>query len=87
MLWVRVKPRARREAVGGLHGEALCVALRAPPVEGAANKALLKTLAAVAGVAPSTLEVLSGHASREKRVAFRTVDPDALAARIEEASG
>ncbi len=85
VLWVRVQPRAKRTAAVGVHGEALKIALRAPPVDGAANAALLKFLGKLCGVAPSKLTLVSGHGGRSKRVAFPTLEHAELVARIEEA--
>lgn len=82
VLSVRVQPRARREGIGGLHGDALKVALRAPPVDGAANAALCALLGDRCGVPPSTVRVLSGQTARSKRVLFETLDAEALAARL-----
>ena len=65
---VRVLPRSRRDEVVGLHGDALKIRLRAPPVGGKANRALQEFLAERLGVSRSAVEILSGHASRQKRV-------------------
>ncbi len=85
MLSVRVQPRASRDALVGPHGDALKVALKAPPVDGAANKALLKFLGKLCGVAPSSLEILSGHTGRSKRVHFTTLGVDVLDDLVERA--
>jgi uncharacterized protein (TIGR00251 family) len=65
---VRVLPRSRRDEVVGLHGDALKIRLTAPPVGGKANRALREFLAGRLGVSRSAVEILSGHASRQKRV-------------------
>jgi uncharacterized protein (TIGR00251 family) len=65
---VRVAPRASRSEVAGEHGGALKVRVAAPPVEGAANEELTRLLAKAFGVAARDVEVLSGHASKTKRV-------------------
>jgi uncharacterized protein (TIGR00251 family) len=65
---VRVLPRSRRDEVVGLHGDALKIRLMAPPVGGKANRALQEFLAGRLGVSRSAVEILSGHASRQKRV-------------------
>jgi uncharacterized protein (TIGR00251 family) len=75
---VRVVPRSRRDEVSGVHGDALKVRLTAPPVEGKANRALQKFLAKRLGVAPSAIEILSGHASRSKRICVQRVSPAAI---------
>lgn len=76
---VRVVPRASKSAVGGEHGGALKVRVAAPPVEGAANEELSRVLAEAFGVAARDVEVLSGHASRAKRVRVRGGRPEVLA--------
>ena len=70
-LAVRVKPRASKSRVLGLKSGVLEVAVAAPPVDGAANDELLRTLAGHFEVPRSTLEIVSGQASRIKVVRFR----------------
>ena len=65
---VRVVPRASKSATAGAHAGALKVRVAAPPVEGAANEELTRFLAKAFGVAARDVEVLSGRASRTKRV-------------------
>jgi uncharacterized protein len=65
---VRVVPRAARTAVAGVRGEALLVRLTAPPVEGAANDALLAFLATLLDRPRRDLAIASGHTSRDKRI-------------------
>lgn len=65
---VRVSPRASRDAIASVHDGALKVALRAPPVEGAANAALIAMLAKALGVSKRAVTITSGQASRNKRV-------------------
>ena len=76
---VRVAPRVSRSAIAGLHGGALKVALTAPPVEGAANAALVKLLAKKLGVAKSAVTIVRGERGRDKQV--RVAGVDAAAAR------
>ncbi|HVF42049.1 MAG TPA: DUF167 domain-containing protein [Pyrinomonadaceae bacterium] len=68
---VRVVPRASKSALAGEHGGALKVRVAAPPVEGAANEELARFLAKTFGVAARDVEVLSGRASKSKRVRVR----------------
>ena len=70
---VRVVPRSRQEKVVGLHGDALKIRLTAPPEKGKANRALQEFLAGRLGVSRSDVEILSGHASRHKRVRVENV--------------
>jgi uncharacterized protein len=68
VLRVRVQPGARREGFGGAHGDALEIAVTAPPEGGRANEAVLALLARRLGVPRRDLRLLSGASSREKRV-------------------
>ena len=80
---VRVVPRAGRTAIAGLRGEALLVRLAAPPVDGAANEALIAFLAPLLGQPRRGVTIASGHASRNKRVAVQGSLPADLLARLE----
>jgi uncharacterized protein len=86
-LAVRVTPRAGREAVGGIVRDAdgrpaLAVRLAAPPVEGAANAALVKVLAGALGLRRAEVTLLSGATGRLKMLHLAG-DPAALAARLD----
>ena len=65
-LRVRVQPRASRSAITGAREGALLVRLTAPPVEGAANTALVKLLAKTLDLPPSALSVARGARGRDK---------------------
>jgi len=65
-LSVRVQPGAKRDAVIGLHGGALKVALTAPPVEGKANEALIAFVAERVGLPRARVSLVAGAASRGK---------------------
>lgn len=79
--WIHVSPRARRAGVGGAHGDALRVAVREPPVGGAANAACARAVAAALGVRRGEVEIDPGATGRRKRVRVQG-DPRALAARV-----
>jgi uncharacterized protein (TIGR00251 family) len=81
-LRVRVIPRSARDAIGGERDGALVVRLTAPPVEGAANDALVRALGRALGVAPSAVRVVSGERSRTKVVAVAGVDAAAVLRRL-----
>lgn len=81
-LALRVQPRAARSRVVGPHGGALKVQVAAPPVDGAANAAVIDTLAAWLGVPRRALRLVQGQSGRDKLVEITTADPAALAARI-----
>jgi len=65
---LHVQPRARETEVSGWHGEAIKVRLSAPPVDGAANQALIDFLAQRLGVPRAAVQIVAGHRSRRKRV-------------------
>jgi len=81
-LKVRVQPRASRDAFGGEREGALVVRLTAPPVEGAANKALVRVLGRGLGVAPSAVQITAGASGRSKRVAVAGIDAATARARL-----
>ncbi|MDC3237269.1 DUF167 domain-containing protein [bacterium] len=68
---IYVQPRSSRNQIVGLHGDALKVKITAPPVEGAANKMCITVLAKVLNLPKSAIEIVSGQASRTKRVQVR----------------
>jgi len=65
---VRVQPKSSKNAIVGIHGEALKIKLNAPPVEGKANKALIQLVAKLLKCPKSNVEIVSGQASRNKRL-------------------
>jgi uncharacterized protein (TIGR00251 family) len=72
VLALHVQPTARRTAVVGPHGDRLKIAVASPPADGRANVALLEFLAHRLAVSRSSVTLLSGASSREKRVAVAT---------------
>lgn len=80
--WIHVTPRSRRPAVGGTHGDALCVAVKEPPVDGAANHGCVRALAEVLDVKQSEVDLDPGSTGRRKRVRVEG-DPASLSARLE----
>lgn len=65
-LEVYVQPRASKTEVVGLHGTALKIRLAAPPVDGAANQALIEFIAAQLRVSKNSVRLIAGAASRRK---------------------
>ena len=84
VLSVVVTPRASVTAIDRVEGNVLRVRVAAPPVDGAANAALVRFLADVVGVARSGVAIVAGASGRRKRVAFAGVAPDQLIGRLEE---
>lgn len=71
---IRVSPRASRDAVGGTLDGALKVKTTAPPVDGAANAAIVKLLAKRLGVSRGAIRIVAGESHRSKRVEVIGVD-------------
>ncbi len=65
---VRVVPRSSRNQIIGVEGGALKIKLAAPPVEGAANTALIEFVAEWLGVRRSAVSIVSGDKARNKLV-------------------
>ena len=65
---IKVQPRARKNAITGELGEALKIALTAPPVEGKANDACVQFLAELLNVPRGSVTIIGGHSSRNKVV-------------------
>lgn len=77
---VHVQPRASRSEIIGVHGAALKVRLQAPPVDGAANEALVRLLADSLGVSYRSVRVVAGATSRAKTVEVDGTTEDAVRA-------
>jgi uncharacterized protein (TIGR00251 family) len=80
---VQVVPRASRNQVAGVQGDQLKVRVTAPPVEGAANEALLGFLAAALGVRRRDLQLVAGERARRKLVRVRGLDAATVEARLQ----
>ena len=65
---IRLQPRASSPGVAGVHGGALKVRVSAPPVDGAANEALVELLAATFGIPRRAVTIVAGLSSRSKVV-------------------
>lgn len=83
LIRVYIAPRASANKMVGVHNGALKVAITAPPVEGAANKALVEYLAKLLGVPRSSVAIMSGDASRNKTVAVAGIDVDQAAEKLD----
>ena len=65
-LHLRVQPRASRDEVAGVAGDHIRVRLTAPPVDGAANEALVRFLADRLDLSRSAVTLVLGHGGRTK---------------------
>ena len=71
---IRLQPRARQNEIVGMRAGAFLVRVTAPPVDGRANEALCRLIAAAVDVAPSRVTVVRGSTSRDKVVRVEGVD-------------
>ena len=81
-LRLRVQPRASRDEVAGVAGDAIRVRLTAPPVDGAANEALLRFLAGRLDLTLSAVTLVSGRTSRTKVVEAAGLTAEEAARRL-----
>lgn len=81
-LAVRLSPRASREGITGVREGVLQVRVTAPPVDGAANEALVRLLAKRLRVAKGAVTIVSGEASRTKVVQIDGLDEGEVRARL-----
>jgi len=79
---VKVQPRAKKNAVTGEVGEALKVAITAPPVDGKANAACIEFLANLLRVPRSSVTIASGHSSPRKIIRVSGIRAEDVRKRI-----
>jgi uncharacterized protein (TIGR00251 family) len=65
---VRLQPRASKNEIAGLQGNALKVRVTAPPVDGLANEALVELLSRALNTSRRNVCIVSGHTSRTKLI-------------------
>jgi uncharacterized protein (TIGR00251 family) len=79
---VKVQPRARRNAVVGELGDALKIALTAPPVDGRANEACTDFFASLLKLPRASITIASGQSSRNKIIRVVGISADELKRRL-----
>ena len=79
---VYVQPRASKTAIAGMHDGCVKIRLAAPPVDGAANAALVVFVAEQLRIAKSRVRVVSGSSSRRKVVEVDGVTAEQLSAAL-----
>ena len=84
LLKVRAAPGASRDRIAGLHGDALKIAVCAPPEKGKANEAITRVLARALGRRRSTVMVASGGTSRDKWILVEDIELETLIEKLEE---
>lgn len=79
---VRVAPGSRADAVIGPHAGALKVSVTAPPERGKANHAVAAVISEALKIPSGRIEVISGHASRDKTIEIAGLDSREVLARL-----
>lgn len=67
---LHVQPKASKDEWSGLHGNRLKLRIKAPPIDGRANRYLLRFLAKEFGVSSADCKLISGECGREKRISI-----------------
>jgi uncharacterized protein (TIGR00251 family) len=83
---IKVQPRARSNAIERI-AEGYKVRLNAPPVDGKANEACTRYLAAILDVARSAVRIVQGETSRNKIIEIDGLPPDEIERRLRAACG
>jgi len=83
---VRVQPRARKNAVIGAVGDALKLALTAPPIEGRANQAVIEFFAELFEIPRLSITIASGATNRNKVVRIVGLSKEVVKNRLAEIS-
>lgn len=86
-LEVHVVPRASKSAIVGVHDGRLKVSLDAPPVDGAANAALVAYLAKALKLPKRAVEIVRGETSRQKLVAIEGASEADIRALVQDGAG
>ena len=81
---VRVQPGAKRDELVGLLEEVPHIKLAAPPVEGRANKSLMRFLSDLLDVPKQSIRVVTGTSSRDKLVEVEDLGKDEILGRLKQ---
>ena len=76
LLSVKLQPRASKNEIGAPLGDELRIKVTAPPVDAAANEALVKLLAGELDCARGRVELIRGHKSRHKVIKLHGFAPE-----------
>lgn len=76
VLSVKLQPRASKNEIGPPLGDELKIKVTAPPVDAAANQALIEMLADLLDCPRGKVELLRGQTSRHKTILLHGFTPD-----------
>lgn len=82
LLSIKLQPRASANQIGEPLGNELRVKVTAPPVDAAANEALLRLLADILKCPRGQVELVRGHTSRHKVIKLHGLEANAVLARL-----
>jgi uncharacterized protein (TIGR00251 family) len=82
LLHVKVQPRASRNEIGEVLGNELKIKVTAPPVDAAANEALLKFLSETLGCSRSAVQLVRGQTSHHKVLFLRGLNAETVGAAL-----
>ena len=85
LLAIKLQPRASKNEILDALGGELRIKVTAPPVDAAANEALVRLLAEVLDCPRSKVELIRGHTSRHKTIKLHGLDAAVVAAKLESA--
>ena len=86
LLSVKLQPRASASEIGEPLGEELRIKVTAPPVDAAANQALVELLADTLDCSRSRIELIRGHTSRHKTLKLHGFKPEEVLAKVTKAT-
>jgi uncharacterized protein len=70
---LHVLPRAKRSELTGLHNGALKMRVTAPPVDDAANRAIIEFFSSLLNIPKSSIQILTGAKSRDKKIRIKSL--------------
>ena len=82
LLAVKLQPRASANEIGTALGEELRIKVTAPPVDAAANQALVELLADILDCSRGRVELIRGHTSRHKTLKLHGFKPEEVLEKI-----
>ena len=86
LLSVKLQPRASANEIGDALGNELRIKVTAPPVDAAANEALVKLLAQQLDCPRNRVDLVRGHTSRHKTIKLYGLTPEDVAAKLDKAA-
>ena len=84
---IHAQPRARRSEIAGIYNGALKIKIAAPPVDDAANSAIIDFFAALLDVPKSRVSIAAGLKSRDKTLLVKGVSSDSFISALHLSSG